>query len=84
MIAALACTLAVALEAGVQAVAAPSPIVAATAAMSSARVRRQFGCAGHLFTLALYALTPVAIRAAGWAAQGLDEFRPPLPNFYIM
>ncbi|MEU1594596.1 hypothetical protein ABZ468_17420 [Streptomyces sp. NPDC005708] len=86
MIAALLCTFTVAIEVGVQVVAVLTPLVAllATAAMSSARVRRQFGCAGYLFTLALYALAPVAIRAAGWATQGPDEFGLWLPNFYIM
>lgn len=59
--------LAGAFSAAVQILAALAPVAAllATAALCSARVRSQFGCAAYLFTLALYALVPVAVRAAG-------------------
>lgn len=59
--------LASAARAGVQifAVLAPAAALLATAALCSARLRRQFGCAAYLFAVALYALVPVAVRAAG-------------------
>ncbi|WP_333777691.1 hypothetical protein [Streptomyces sp. IBSBF 3136] len=67
MINALTHALAITFEVGVRAVAVLTPIAAllATAGLCSARVRDHFGCAWYLFTLALYALVPLAVRAAG-------------------
>ncbi|MFE7330047.1 hypothetical protein ACFU8W_34800 [Streptomyces sp. NPDC057565] len=67
MIATLLHTLATTVGLGLQVIAVLTPIAAllATSALCSARVRGQFGCAGYLFTLALYALVPVVVRVAG-------------------